>query len=63
MESYKIITFKRLLSNLVKVFRNITYLGVSTLKEDNSRNKIDLLTIANEKSLDQFKFVIDKISC
>ena len=42
--------------------RNIAYLRVSTLEQDNSKNKTDILSLANEKGLGKVEFVEDKIS-
>ena len=42
--------------------KNIAYLRVSTLEQDNSKNKTDILTLANEKGLGKVEFVEDKIS-
>ena len=52
----------RFLSNLIKMPRNIAYLRVSTLEQDNSKNKTDILSLANEKGLGKVEFVKDKIS-
>ena len=52
----------RFLSNLIKMPRNIAYLRVSTLEQDNSKNKTDILSLANEKGLGKVEFVEDKIS-
>ena len=42
--------------------KNIAYLRVSTLEQDNAKNKIDILSLANEKGLGKVEFVEDKIS-
>ena len=42
--------------------KNIAYLRVSTLGQDNEKNKSDILAIANEKGLGKVEFVEDKIS-
>ena len=42
--------------------KNIAYLRVSTLEQDNSKNKTDILSLANEKGLGKVEFVEDKIS-
>ena len=42
--------------------RNIAYLRVSTLEQDNSKNKTDILSLANEKGLGKVEFVDDQIS-
>ena len=52
----------RFLSNLIKMPRNIAYLRVSTLEQDNAKNKTDILSLANEKGLGKVEFVEDKIS-
>ena len=52
----------RFLSNIIKMPRNIAYLRVSTLEQDNSKNKNDILSLANEKGLGKVEFVEDKIS-
>ena len=41
---------------------NIAYLRVSTLEQDNAKNKTDILALANEKGLGKVEFVKDKIS-
>jgi DNA invertase Pin-like site-specific DNA recombinase len=41
--------------------KNIAYLSVSTLEQDNAKNKTDILTLANEKGLGKVEFVEDKI--
>lgn len=40
----------RFLSNLIKMPKNIAYLRVSTLEQDNAKNKTDILSLANEKA-------------
>ena len=52
----------RFLSNLIKMPKNIAYLRVSTLEQDNAKNKTDILILANEKGLGKVEFVEDKIS-
>ena len=52
----------RFSSNLIKMPKNIAYLRVSTLEQDNSKNKTDILSLANEKGLGKVEFVEDKIS-
>ena len=42
--------------------KNIAYLRVSTLEQDNAKNKTDILSLANEKGLGKVEFVEDKIS-
>ena len=42
--------------------KNIAYLRVSTLEQDNSKNKTDILSLANEKGLGKVEFEEDKIS-
>ena len=42
--------------------KNIAYLRVSTLGQDNEKNKSDILTIANEKGLGKVEFVEDVMS-
>ena len=42
--------------------KNIAYLRVSTLGQDNENNKSDILTIANEKGLGKVEFVEDVMS-
>ena len=42
--------------------KNIAYLRVSTLEQDNAKNKTDILSLANEKGLRKVEFVEDKIS-
>jgi DNA invertase Pin-like site-specific DNA recombinase len=42
--------------------KNIAYLRVSTLEQNNSKNKTDILSLANEKGLEKVEFVEDKIS-
>jgi DNA invertase Pin-like site-specific DNA recombinase len=42
--------------------KNIAYLRVSTLEQDNSKKKTDILSLANEKGLGKVEFVEDKIS-
>jgi DNA invertase Pin-like site-specific DNA recombinase len=41
--------------------RNIVYLRVSTLEQDNAKNKTEILSLANEKGLSKVEFVEDKI--
>ena len=42
--------------------KNIAYLRVSTLGQDNEKNKSDILAIANEKGLGKVEFVEDVMS-
>ena len=42
--------------------KNIAYLRVSTLRQDNEKNKSDILAIANEKGLGKVEFVEDVMS-
>lgn len=42
--------------------KNIAYLRVSTLGQDNEKNKSDILTLANEKGLGKVEFVEDVMS-
>ena len=41
---------------------NIAYLRISTLEQDNAKNKVEILALANEKGLGKVEFVEDKIS-